>query len=127
MQTETIQATVAAYFAAIRERNLPAWLSTFAEDAVTYEPGQPPLQGHPAVANFFQGIANAFKEIAITEEFVAIDRDRAAVKWIGRGIGNNDHPVQFEGIDLFEINSSGKIQTLWGYWDINAMMAQLQS
>jgi steroid Delta-isomerase len=126
MQTETIQTTVAAYFAAIRSRDLPAWLSTFAEDAVTYEPGQPPLQGHSAVANFFKEIADAFKEIAITEEFVAIEHDRAAVKWTGQGIGNNDRPVSFEGIDLFEINSSGKIQTLWGYWDCDAMMAQLQ-
>jgi len=45
---------------------------------------------------------------------------------IGRGTGKNGRQVIFEGIDVFEINQDGKIQTMWGCWDPAAMMAQLQ-
>jgi len=31
----------------------------------------------------------------------------------------------FEGIDVFQINEAGRIQTVWAYWDMNAMLAQL--
>jgi steroid delta-isomerase len=47
------------------------------------------------------------------------------VKWTGRGTGKNGRTVTFEGIDILEVNAAGKIQTIKGYWDPAAMMAEL--
>jgi predicted ester cyclase len=52
--------------------------------------------------------------------------NRVGVKFTGRGAGKNGRSVFYEGIGVFEINQEGKIQTMWGYWNPAAMMAQLQ-
>ncbi|MFH7028821.1 MAG: nuclear transport factor 2 family protein [Heteroscytonema crispum UTEX LB 1556] len=127
MSLEVIQKVVADYFAATRSMDIEAWLGTFAEDAVSYEPDSLPLKGHADLSQFFQNIAGAFEKVGLTEENVFIADNQAAVKWVGRGIGKNGREVIFEGIDVFQMNEAGKIQTIWAYWNPSAMMAQLQS
>lgn len=127
MASETIQAVVAQYFAATRHMDPDAWVSCFAEHATSYEPAAPaPLQGHAALRQFFLGIAGSFRKLGVTEDHVFVLGNRAAVKFTGRGIGKNGREVVFEGIDVFEVNESGKIETMWGYWNPATMMAQLQ-
>ena len=128
MSPETIQKVVVDYFAATRSMDLDAWLATFAQDAISHEPGhEPPLQGHAALSQFFQGIAGAVESVGLKEDHIFINGNKAAVKWTGHGVGKNGVAVMFEGIDVFEINESGKIQTVWGYWNPAAMLAQLQA
>jgi steroid delta-isomerase len=127
MSAEAISRGVADYFRAIREMDLEAWLATFAIDAVSHDPvGGQPLKGHDSLRQFFTGIAGAFDTVGLTEDSVFISGEGAAVKWTGRGVGKNDREVSFEGIDVFEFNDAGKIQTMWAYWNPAAMMAELQ-
>jgi steroid Delta-isomerase len=62
----------------------------------------------------------------LTEDSIFITGNQAAVKWTGNGVGKNGHQVKFEGIDVFEVNTAGKIQRMWAYWNPVAMIAQLQ-
>ncbi|MDF0644419.1 MAG: nuclear transport factor 2 family protein [Nitrospira sp.] len=127
MEPETVRAAVARYFAAIRQMDADAWVACFAEQATSYEPGAPaPLQGHAALRQFFLGVVGAFEKVGLTEDHVFLSGNRAAVKFTGRGIGKNGRSVVFEGIDVFEIHSDGRIHTMWGYWNPAAMLAQLQ-
>ena len=126
MSPEIIAQAVKAYFATIRAMDQQAWVNTFAEAAVSYDPvGAPAMIGHQKLAEFFQNITAAFKEVGLTEDEVFIAGNGAAVKWTGRGISHGGKKVQFEGIDVFEVNEAGKIQTLHAYWDPAEMMAQL--
>ena len=126
MSTETVSQAVRAYFAAIRAMNEDAWIATFAEDAVSHDPvGAPPMVGHQSLREFFQTITGAFKEVGLTEDEIFIAGNGAAVKWSGRGISKQGHKAHFEGIDVFEVNEAGKIQTLHAYWNPAEMMAQL--
>ena len=126
MSPEIISQAVRAYFAAIRAMDQQAWVNTFAEDAVTYDPvGAPPTKGHQKLGEFFQTITAAFKEVGLTEDEVFVAGNCAAVKWSGRGISKQGRKVHFEGIDVFEVNEAGKIQTLHAYWNPAEMMAQL--
>ncbi len=128
MTPEAMQTLVTRYFAATRAMDLDAWLACFAEDAVSYDPyGAPPIHGKEGLKTFFLSVATAFKEIGFTEDFVVATGNRAAVKFTSRGIGTNDRSAIGEGIDIFEFNERGTIQTMWGYWDPAAMMAQLQA
>ena len=105
MTSENVPAVVARYFSAIGEMDPDAWAACFAEQGTSYEPGSPtPLQGHAALRQFLAGVLGAFEKITMTQ----------------------DHVFLFEGIDVFEINQEGKIQTMWGYWNPAAMMAELQ-
>jgi steroid delta-isomerase len=122
----TIQQVVEDYFAAIRAMDPEAWLNTFAENAVSNDPvGGVPIEGHKGLRQFFQDVGGAFETLGITEDHVFVAGNQAAVKWTGRGVGKNGAEVTFEGIDVFEVNDQGKIQTLWGYWNPNALMAEL--
>jgi steroid delta-isomerase len=126
MSPEIISQTVKAYFAALRAMDEKAWVNTFAEDAVSYDPvNAPPLIGHQKLAEFFQSVTGAFEEVGLTEDQVFIAGNSAAVKWTGRGISKKGRKVLFEGIDIIEVNDAGQIQTLRAYWNPAEMMAQL--
>ena len=126
MASQVVPPVVSEYFAAIRRMDPTAWVACFAEQATSFEPGAPaPLQGHTALRQFFVGVLGAFQKIGMTEDHVFSSGNRVAVKFTGRGMGKNGREVTFEGIDVFEIGRDGKIQTMWGYWDPSAMMAQL--
>ena len=126
MSPEIVAQTVKAYFAALRAMDEKAWVNTFAEDAVSYDPvNAPPLIGHEKLAEFFQSVTGAFKEVGLTEDQVFIAGNSAAVKWTGRGISKKGRTVHFEGIDIIELNDAGQIQTLRAYWNPAEMMAQL--
>jgi steroid Delta-isomerase len=126
MSPEIVSQAVKAYFAAIRAMDQQAWVNTFAEDAITYDPvGAPPTRGHQKLGEFFQTITAAFKEVAMKEDEVFIAGNGAAVKWSGRGISKQGRKVHFGGIDVFEVDEAGKIQTLYAYWNPAEMVAQL--
>ena len=126
MSAEIVSQVVNEYFAAIRSMDLQACVNTFAEDAVSHDPvGAPAIVGHQNLLKFFQQITAAFKEVGLTEDEVFIAGNGAAVKWTGRGISQSGNNVRFEGIDVFEVNEAGKIQTLHAYWNPAEMMAQL--
>ena len=126
MSPEIISNAIKNYFAALRAMDERAWVRTFAEDAVTYDPvGAPPTHGHQKLAEFFQTITAAFKEVGLTEDEIFIAGNGAAVKWTGRGISQAGRKVKFEGIDVFEVNDDSKIQTVRPYWNPAEMIAQL--
>ena len=126
MSPEVVSKAVKAYFAALRAMDQQAWVNTFAEDAIDYDPvGAPPIEGHQRLGEFFQTITAAFKEVGLTEDQVFIAGNGAAVKWTGRGISKQGKKVHFEGIDVLEVNEAGKIQTVHAYWNPAEMVAQL--
>ncbi|WP_017653237.1 nuclear transport factor 2 family protein [Fortiea contorta] len=127
VSTQAIATLIAEYFAATRVMDVEAWLETFAEDAIDYDPvGGNVLKGHREIGQFFLSVTDMFATVGLTEEFVHIVGNEVAVKWTGRGTGKNGQEVIFEGIDLFEINAAGKIQTLRAYWNADAAIAKLQ-
>jgi steroid delta-isomerase len=127
MSPEIISRGVRAYFAAIRAMDLEAWVATFAPDATSYDPvGAPPTVGHDGLRQFFAAIVGAFKTVGLTEDHIFIAGDGAAVKWTGTGTGKNGRNVRFEGIDVFEFNSDGLIQTMRAYWNPAEVLMQLQ-
>jgi steroid Delta-isomerase len=126
MSADAVAKTIKDYFAALRAMDEKSWVQTFAVDAVSYDPvGTPAIEGHAKLAEFFQTITAAFKEVGLTEDDVFIAGDGAAVKWTGRGTSKAGKDVKFEGIDVFEFNEAGKIQRLRAYWNPAEMVAQL--
>jgi steroid delta-isomerase len=126
MSPEVVSKAVRAYFEAIRAMDQQAWVNTFAQDAISYDPvGALPTQGHQKLGEFFKTITGGFKEVGLTEDQIFVAGSGAAVKWTGRGVSKQGRKVHFEGIDIFEVNESGKIQTLHAYWNPAEMLGQL--
>lgn len=127
MSPETVTQVVNEYFDAICNLNCEAWLATFAADAVSYEPGNPPLAGHDMLRAFFNGVAGGFETIEMRPKEIYVVGNEAGVKWAASGLGKTGRTANFEGIDIFTLNDDGKVQTLKAYWNPAAMMAQLMS
>lgn len=127
MESETIAQVISAYFENLQQMNPEAWLATFAEDGVTYDPvGNPPSQVHEEYQKFFGLLSMAFAELEISQDQVFIAGNGAAVKWTMRGLGRNGRQGIAEGISTFELNDAGKIKQVCSYWDDAAMMAQIK-
>ena len=103
-----------------------AFANTFAEDGTTYDPvGSEGVTGREAIREFLSSICANFKSVTLTEDSIFVAGNGAAVKWTGKGTSKNGKNVNFEGIDVFELNADGKIQTVRAYWNPAEMIAQL--
>lgn len=123
---DKISRAVRAYFLAIRAMDPEAFANTFAEDGTTFDPvNSPGITGRDGIREFLQSICKNFKSVGLTEDSVFVAGNGAAVKWTGSGTSINGSEVRFEGIDVFEVNEDGKIQTLRAYWNPAEMIAQL--
>ena len=123
---DRVSRAVRAYFLAIRAMDPEAFANTFAEDGTTCDPmGAPPITGRAGIQEFFQSICKNFKSVSLAEESIFVAGNGAAVNWTGKGTSNSGKEVKFEGIDVFEVNSDGKIQSVWAYWNPGEMIAQL--
>ncbi|PYS58663.1 MAG: ketosteroid isomerase [Acidobacteria bacterium] len=123
---DKISRAVRGYFLAIRAMDADGFANTFAENGTTFDPvGSPAITGRNALREFLQSICKNFKTVSLTEDFVFVAGNGAAVKWTGHGTSTNGREVNFEGIDVFEVNEDGKIQTVHAYWNPAEMIAQL--
>ena len=123
---DRVSRAVRGYFLAIRAMDADAFANAFAEDGTTYDPhGSTAITGRVALREFFQSICKNFKSVALTEDSIFVAGDGAAVKWTGKGTSTSGREVNFEGIDVLEVNDDGKIQTIHAYWNPAEMIAQL--
>ncbi|HET6648477.1 MAG TPA: nuclear transport factor 2 family protein, partial [Pyrinomonadaceae bacterium] len=76
MSPEVVSKAVRAYFEATRAMDQEAWVSTFAEDAISYDPvGASPTAGHQKLREFFQTITAPFKEVGLSEDQIFVAGD----------------------------------------------------
>ena len=126
ISADRISRAVRGYFLAIRAMDADAFANSFAEDGTTYDPvGTPGITGREGIREFLVSIAKNFKTVSLSEDSIFVAGNGAAVKWTGQGTGVNGKEVHFEGIDVFEVNEDGKIQTVHAYWNPGEMIAQL--
>lgn len=122
-----IQAAATAYFTHLQEMNAAAWSELFTDDAVIYDPvGNPPNNAKENAQKFFGILSMAFAKLQITPDHVFVAGNGAAVKWTMQGLGKSGKQGIAEGISVFEMDASGKIQQVESYWDDAAMMAQIR-
>ena len=125
VEPERISRAIRAYFLAIRAMDADAFANTFAEDGTTYDPvGSEGVTGRDAIREFLSSICANFKSVALTEDSIFVAGNGAAVKWTGKGTSKNGKNVNFEGIDVFEVDADGKIRTVRAYWNPAEMIAQ---
>jgi len=124
----TNEQAVAEYFAATRTMDIERFVNVFAPDAVSHDPvGAAPHHGHEALRSFLTGVFSLLESFGLTENSVFLAGNSAAVKWTGAGVGKNGKSISFEGIDVLEFNTEGKIVMVHAYWDPTPVLATLQS
>ncbi len=127
MSPELIQKLVTSYFSSLQMMDVTRWVENFTEDAVIDDPvGKPPSKARENAQAFFGLLSIAFEKLELSQDNVFIAGTGAAVKWTMRGSGKSGKQGIAEGISVFEIHESGKIQQVSSYWDDAAMIAQIK-
>ena len=110
-----VESWVRRYFKATRSGNARVWFSAFAENAVVEDPvGNSPLTTGRAILAHVDDFIGAFETIGLYENFIHVNSNEAVAKWTGHGTTTHGQEVTFEGVDLFEFDSLGKIVRLCG-------------
>ena len=127
MSPDEISQIINAYFANMAAMNTQGWLDNFAPDAIINDPvGDPPKKAHEDSQKFFELLSMIFAKLELSQDHVFIAGNGAAVKWTMRGYAKNGKQGIAEGISIFELNESGKLQQVSSYWDEAKMMQQLK-
>ena len=117
MLHEVIRQAIGTYFQALSSLDANAWVATFAEDGETHEPaGSAPHRGHGQLGEFIRNLFQRFESLQFTVDNAFIVGLQAAVKWTAKGVTKNGKRFTTEGIDVFVLNETGKIQRVDAYW-----------
>lgn len=121
---EAILKTITAYFAANNALDIEGFVNAFAPDAALYNAGEvSPISGYEAVRHVAEQSLLPFQKMEIQIERTFIAGNGAAVFYTGFITAKNGKRVLAAGIDVFEINDDGKIQSIHFYFDPAPIMA----
>jgi steroid delta-isomerase len=121
---EVILKTITAYFAANNALDVEGFVNAFAPDATLYNAGEvSPVSGQKAVRHVAEQSLLPFQKMEVQIERTFIAGNGAAVFYTGFITAKNGKRAQAAGIDVFEINDDGKIQSLRFYFDPAPIMA----
>lgn len=124
---ESIRAAITAYFAANNARDVDGFVNAFAADAALYNVAETsPITGRDAVLQVAQQSLTPYREVSATIERIFISGNGAAVFYTGHLTAQNGRTAPIEGIDVFEINDEGKIQSIRYYLDPTLVIALFQ-
>jgi len=120
------EAAVSAYFDALSVADEERWLGLFDSEAVCHQPvGSVPAEGRGGLAEVWKMLTGPFERLRVEPRQVFYAGSGAAVHWAAAGRGVTGREVTFEGINVFEVGTNGKIQTVMGYWDPAAALIEL--
>jgi steroid Delta-isomerase len=115
---ESIRAAITTYMAANNARDVEGFINIFAADASLYNVAETsPITGRDAVLQVAQQSLVPYQEVSAMIERFFIAGNGAAVFYTGHLTAQNGRTAPIEGIDVFEINDEGKIQSLRFYLD----------
>lgn len=118
---EVIQATVTNYMAANNALDVERFVAMFAPDATFYNVTPEPVSGPEAVRQIAEQSLIPFQEMNATINQTFISDDGAAVYYTVQMTAKNGRQVVSDGIDVFEVNNEGKIQTLRLFFDLTKL------
>lgn len=126
MDNSADHSAVNRYFTALNAIDREACLACFSEDAVILDPyGGRPLQGTPGLHKFMDGMERTWSSFNMIPDVPFVAAERVAVSWQCTATAKSGKVAHFAGIDVFTLNEAGLISRLEGYWDFQAMVAQI--
>ncbi|MET9490906.1 nuclear transport factor 2 family protein [Nocardia sp. NPDC006630] len=127
MTFPAMPAAVTQFFAASQTGDADTWSAAFAENGVFHDPvGQPPIVGRTAIREFIADVLPNFQPFLGLTPLVAHTVDRwVAVSWSGAAVALNGRPVNWSGINIYELDDDGRIRDAKAYFDRSIFQAQL--
>jgi steroid Delta-isomerase len=116
LEPEALKELVARYVEAASGRDLEAYASLFADDAVIVDPvGTPPYVGRDGVRAFRQMALDATTEMAFTAEGLRAAGDHVAFNFTVTG-SVGDAKMVIQGIEIFVVDADRRIKSMTAIW-----------
>ncbi|MFI6684268.1 nuclear transport factor 2 family protein [Streptomyces sp. NPDC050485] len=118
---------VLQFFRAAQDGDSDAWANAFADDGVFHDPvGTPPITGRTAIRDFIASVLPNFQPfLGLTPLEAYTIGNQVAVSWRGAAVALDGKPVNWSGINIYELNEDGLIQDAKAYFNHAAFQAQL--
>ena len=116
---EQVRAVAEAYVAASNANDKQTVLSTFAHDAVWFDPvGKPPHVGVDGIGSFFDESRALADRIELNlVDVIVCGSEGAMVLEIHATIGESE--MIMDCVETIEVNDDGKISGMKAYWDMS--------
>lgn len=125
--TSDAGSAVDRYFRALNDLDRDAYVACFSEEAILRDPyGGPVRQGEEGLNAFFDGMEKTWASFEMTPQEQYRAGDRVAAPWTATATAKNGKTANFAGVNVFTLDKDGRIRQLDGYWDYQAMAAQLK-
>ncbi|RJL35266.1 nuclear transport factor 2 family protein [Bailinhaonella thermotolerans] len=127
MTFPAMPASVTRFFTASQSGDIDAWAGAFAADGVFHDPvGRPPLVGRAAIRAFIASVVPGFHPfLGLTPYEAHTVGDQVAVAWRGAAISTTGKPVNWSGINTYELDGTGLIREARAYFNSAVFQAQL--
>ncbi|MDL4820070.1 nuclear transport factor 2 family protein [Actinomadura opuntiae] len=127
MTFPAMPASVLQFFAASQNRDADAWAAAFAEDGVFHDPvGRPPITGRAAIHRFIASVLPNFQPfLGLTPLEAHTVGNQVAVFWRGAAVALDGKPVNWSGINVYELDDTGLIKEARAYFNSAVFQAQL--
>jgi len=118
---------VLQFFRASQEGDVDAWADAFAIAGVFHDPvGTPPIVGRAAIHDFIASVLPNFRPfLGLTPLDAHTVGHRVAVSWRGAAVALDGRPVNWSGINIYELDGDGLIQDAKAYFNQAVFQAQL--
>ncbi|GAA1949375.1 nuclear transport factor 2 family protein [Kitasatospora viridis] len=128
MTFPAMPAAVSQFFDASQRADADAWADSFAPDALFHDPvGTEPLRGREAIREFIAGVLPNFAPfLGLTPLEAHTVGGFTAVSWRGAAVSLDGRPVNWSGINVYELDpASGLIREAKAYFNHAVFAAQL--
>jgi steroid delta-isomerase len=127
MPNPAMPPAVLQFFQASQSGDADAWSGAFAEDAVFHDPvGTPPLEGRAAIHDLVASVLTSFSPfLGLTPTEAHTAGNSVAVTWHGAAITQDLRPVNWSGINVFDLDDTGRIRQAKAYFNRAAFLAQV--
>ncbi|MFE7524340.1 nuclear transport factor 2 family protein [Kitasatospora sp. NPDC057542] len=118
---------VLQFFRASQEGDADTWAKAFAEDGVFHDPvGTPPITGRAAIHGFIASVLPGFRPfLGLTPLEAHTVGSHVAVSWRGAAVALDGKPVNWSGINVYELDDTGLIREARAYFNSAVFRAQL--
>ncbi|MFI1913620.1 nuclear transport factor 2 family protein [Nocardia sp. NPDC020380] len=127
MTMPAMPAAVLQFFRASQSGDAESWAAAFAEDGVFHDPvGKPPILGRKAIREFIASVLPNFSPfLGLTPHQAHTVGRSVAVSWSGAAVSVTGVPVNWSGINVYELGADGLIVEAKAYFNQEIFQAQL--
>ncbi|MFI6920476.1 nuclear transport factor 2 family protein [Nonomuraea spiralis] len=127
MTFPAMPAAVLQFFTASQNADADTWAAAFADDGVFHDPvGPPPITGRAAIHRFIASVLPGFHPfLGLTPLQAHTVGNQVAVSWRGAAVALDGTPVNWSGINVYELDDTGLIKEAKAYFNSAIFQAQL--